>query len=231
MPAQSIYAFATTSRTSAPSKVTPSTLSPTRSAAFPSGFLGLEHDHRSTVASVFRSSPVAGDEAWHLRDAWNNRLPQFLLRTLHVADRDLDEYCVHGVPPRVGRQGVRLGRWTSLDKPLAGAPLVFGEQHSRSSASASVRASSSAHRMRSRSSMVSATTPVWNASDFSRSDRVGSSTSPMSSRTSSSGIRTPARYRGYPASERRLTASGPCENLQCHRSRSRGRQQEPATGA
>jgi hypothetical protein len=64
----------------------------------------------------------------------------------------------------------------------------------RSSASASVRTSSSAERMRSRSSIVSATTSASSASDLSRNERVGSSTSLMSSRTSSSGIRSPARY-------------------------------------
>ena len=47
----------------------------------------------------------------------------------------------------------------------------------------------SAQRMRSRSSIVSATTSLSSASDFSRKERVGSSTSLMSSRTSSSGIR------------------------------------------
>src|SRR6187397_2262386 len=48
--------------------------------------------------------------------------------------------------------------------------------------------------VRSRSSMVSATTSPSSASAFSRNERVGSSTSVMSSRTSSSGIRRPARY-------------------------------------
>jgi hypothetical protein len=38
------------------------------------------------------------------------------------------------------------------------------------------------------------TVPTSSASDFSRKERVGSSTSVMSSRTSSSGIRRPARY-------------------------------------
>ena len=62
----------------------------------------------------------------------------------------------------------------------------------------------------SRSSMVSATTSVSSPSAFLRRERVGSSTSLMSSRTSSSGIRRPARYtRALVPPERAfLTAAG-----------------------
>src|SRR5919106_708589 len=76
----------------------------------PSGLLRLEHDHRSTVASVVRSSPVAGNEARELRDTRHNRLSQLFLRTLDVADRDFHEYCVHRAPP-IRRQGNREARW------------------------------------------------------------------------------------------------------------------------
>ena len=82
----------------------------------------------------------------------------------------------------------------ALDHPSHSRHFCSESSTPRSSARASVRASSSAPRMRSLSSMVSATTPVSNASDFSSTERVGSSTSRMSSRTSSSGIRRPARY-------------------------------------
>jgi len=84
----------------------------------------------------------------------------------------------------------------------------------RSSASASVRTSSSAQRMRSRSSIVSATTSASSASDLSRNERVGSSTSLMSSRTSSSGIRSPARYTRTQIPRERACAKPPraCPN-------------------
>jgi len=64
-----------------------------------SGLLRLEHEHRAPVASVVRSSPVAGHETRRLRDTRHNRLPQFLLRILAVADRDFHEHCVHREPP------------------------------------------------------------------------------------------------------------------------------------
>ena len=70
----------------------------------PSGLLRLEHDHRSTVTTVVRSSPIAGNEARQLRDTRDNRLSQLFLRTLDVADRDFHEYCVQRAPP-IRRQG------------------------------------------------------------------------------------------------------------------------------
>ena len=95
--AQSIYAFATISRTSALSNVTPGERWGQSLGRCTSGVLRLEHDHRSTVASVFGSSPVAGDEALHLRDPRHNRLSQLFLRVLHVADRDLHGTACNGL--------------------------------------------------------------------------------------------------------------------------------------
>ena len=64
---------------------------------------------------------------------------------------------------------------TGYTSPSRGRHSCSESSTPRSSASASVRASSSAHRIRSRSAMVSATTPDWNVTDFSRSARVGAS--------------------------------------------------------
>ena len=104
----------------------------------PSGFLGLEHDHRLPVASVFGTSPVARNEARCLRDARHNVLFQCFLCAFYVADRDLYDHGMHCAPP-VERQGAAsLRRTPLLDKrlrsvnashePVAFASDVLGDQ-------------------------------------------------------------------------------------------------------
>jgi hypothetical protein len=79
-----------------------------------------------------------------------------------------------------------------LDEPLTRPPLVLLQQHT-TELDQRVRASI-VERQQDALAIVGATTPASSASDFSRNERVGSSTSSMSLRTSSSGMRRPARY-------------------------------------
>src|SRR6187551_3069891 len=59
---------------------------------------GFEDEHRKPVAPVFGASPISANEAWRLRDAWNDELLQPLLRSLSVVDRDSYDHCMHGGP-------------------------------------------------------------------------------------------------------------------------------------
>jgi hypothetical protein len=81
-----------------------------------------------------------------------------------------------------------------LYEPLTVAPFVFLEQDATQLGQRVRPRIIERRRTRSRSATVSATTAVCCARAFSRRERVGSSTSLTSSRTSSSGIRRPARY-------------------------------------
>jgi hypothetical protein len=84
-----------------------------------------------------------------------------------------------------------------VKRALAPAPLVLLQEPRHEAGRARTSASSSAHRRRSRSSIVSATTSLSIASDFSGTERVGSAASPISSRMPSSGTQAGERSAIY----------------------------------
>jgi hypothetical protein len=88
--------------------------------------LGLEHDHRLTVASVVSASPVARNEAGRLRDPWYDLFGQRFLSALSVTDRDSHDDCVHAGPPIMRQGPASLRRAAYLVHPSPVLNVDFG---------------------------------------------------------------------------------------------------------
>jgi hypothetical protein len=88
-----------------------------------SGLLGIEHNHRQPVASLVRTSPVAGNETRCLRDSRYDLVAQALFCGLGVTDVDPHDDCVHLAPP------IKPGSRRSLRQPIALPPDVLLKQH------------------------------------------------------------------------------------------------------